>query len=256
MFRDAGIGLAVDDQVSAVPELSMMSGMSPRGTSTALHPPPTNGSSPPAERPRRSRWRDPRLVVGLAVVAVCALLGARFLGGASDTVPVWAVRSTLQEGQPVGAADVVRREVRFADQADADRYVAADADLPAGSTLRRAVGAGELLPRGALGSPGAASRTEVPLSVDTEAVPSTVRVGSTVDVWVTPDRAADAKPGTGRSTLVFDDVAVVSTPESGTSLGPTATRQVIVGVGEDQEGRLPTSIAALSSGTVVLTVQR
>ena len=242
--------------MSAVPELSMMSGMSPRGTSTALHPPPTNGSSPPAERPRRSRWRDPRLVVGLAVVAVCALLGARFLGGVSDTVPVWAVRSTLQEGQPVGAADVVRREVRFADQADADRYVSADADLPAGSTLRRAVGAGELLPRGALGSSGAASHTEVPLSVDTEAVPSTVRVGSTVDVWVTPDRAADAKPGTGRSTLVFDDVAVVSTPESGTSLGPTATRQVIVGVGEDQEGRLPTSIAALSSGTVVLTVQR
>ena len=49
---------------------------------------------------------------------------------------------------------------------------------------------------------------------------------------------------------------MVSAPESGTSLGPTATRQVIVGVGEDQEGRLPTSIAALSSGTVVLTVQR
>jgi hypothetical protein len=194
-------------------------------------------------------------VVGLAVVAACALLGARFLGGASDTVPVWAARSTLQEGQPVGSADVVRREVRFADQADADRYVSAEGDLPAGTTLRRAVGAGELLPRGALGTSGAASRTELPLSVDTEAVPSTVRVGSTVDVWVTPDDAAAAKPG-GRATLVLDDVAVVSVPESGTSLGPTATRQVIVGVGEDQEGRLPASIAALSSGAVVLTVQR
>jgi hypothetical protein len=76
-----------------------------------------------------------------------------------------------------------------------------------------------------------------------------------VDVWVTPDDAADAKPG-GRATLVFDDVAVVSVPDSGTTLGPTATRQVIVGVGEDQEGRLPASIAALSSGAVVLTVQR
>jgi hypothetical protein len=76
-----------------------------------------------------------------------------------------------------------------------------------------------------------------------------------VDVWVTPGDAAAAKAH-GRATLVLDDVAVVSVPESGTSLGPTATRQVIVGVGEDQEERLPASIAALSSGAVVLTVQR
>jgi hypothetical protein len=247
----------VDDEVSTVPGLSMMSDMSPRGTSTDLPPPPVAGSSPAADRPRRSRWRDPRLVVGLAVVAVCALLGARFVGGSSETVPVWAVRASLQEGQPVGSGDVVRRQVRFADQAQADRYVSADSDLPAGATLHRDVGAGELLPRGALGSSGSVSRTEVPLSVDSEAVPSTVRVGSTVDVWVTPDDgSSDAKPGSARSTLVFDDVPVVSVPASSTSLGPSSTRQVIVGVGEDQQGRLPRSIAALSSGTVVLTVRR
>ncbi len=195
-------------------------------------------------------------MVGVAVLAVCALLGARFLGASSDTVAVWALRVDLQEGQPVGAADVVRRQVRFADQADADRYVSAAGDLPAGARLDRPVGAGELLPRAALGSAGVVARTEVPLLVDTEAVPATVRVGSSVDVWVTPDAVKDARPGSGRSTLVFDDVAVVAAPSSGTTLGPTATRQVIVGVGDDQQSRLPTAIAALSSGTVVLTVQR
>ena len=56
--------------------------------------------------------------------------------------------------------------------------------------------------------------------------------------------------------LVFDDVAVVSVPRSGTSLGPSATRQVIVGVDEDQEARLPTSLASLAGGTVILTAQR
>jgi hypothetical protein len=55
---------------------------------------------------------------------------------------------------------------------------------------------------------------------------------------------------------VFDDVAVVSAPRAGTTLGPTATRQVIVGVAEAQRPRLPVSIAALSRGDVVLTVQR
>lgn len=217
-------------------------------------------ASPAANRPVRSRWRDPRLAVGVAVVALCALLGARLLGGADDTVGVWAARTALSAGQPVRAGDLVRREVHFADQKAADRYLAADAPPPAGGVLDRAVGAGELLPRGAVGTTAGGSLTEVPLSVSTEAVPSTVRVGTLVDVWVTPDGAATDPPATGprapRSTLVFDDVAVVSVPRSGTSLGPSATRQVIVGVDEAQESRLPTSLASLAGGTVILTAQR
>jgi hypothetical protein len=240
--------------------------MSARGTSTDQQhvtrstSPGSPPGSPPAQRAARSRWKDPRLAVGIALVAACALVGARFLGGADDTVGVWAARDALEAGQGVGVSDLVRREVAFGDQEDADAYLSADAPLPERSTLSRPVGAGELLPRAALGDAGTGSLTEVPLSVETEAVPSTLRVGTVVDVWVTPDTAAtdaDGSDGTApRSILVFDDVAVLSVPRTSTSLGPTATRQVIVGVGEDQQGRLPTSLAALAGGTVVLTAQR
>jgi len=101
----------------------------------------------------------------------------------------------------------------------------------------------------------------VPLSVPAEAVPATLRVGTVVDVYVTPDAAvsgsrSSGQPGSVRSILVFDDVAVLAAPRAGTSLGPSATRQVIVGVGTDQAGQLPTALAALSSGTVVLTARR
>ncbi len=220
----------------------------------------TPPGSPAALRAHRSRWRDPRLVVGIVLVAGCALLGARLLGGADDTVGVWAARGSLNAGQAVGASDLVRREVRFGDQGAADAYLSADAPLPDGATLSRAVGAGELVPRTALGDAGTGSLTEVPLSVDSEAVPSTVRVGSVVDVYVTPDAAATDADGPGgpaaRSTLVFDDVAVLSVPRTSTSLGPTATRQVIVGVDRDQQARLPTALAALAGGTVLLTAQR
>jgi hypothetical protein len=204
-------------------------------------------------------------VVGIAVIAVCALLGARLLDASDDTVPVWAARGSLAEGQPLTAADVTRRQVRFADRADADRYLSAESALPDGTVLARAVGAGELLPRAAVGPAGTGDLTEVPLSVGTEAVPATVRVGSVVDVWVTPDGTlTDAGSATGgapggpvpRSTLVFDDVAVVSAPRTGTSLGPAATRQVIVGVGGEQLSRLPRALAALAGGTVVLTAPR
>jgi hypothetical protein len=229
-----------------------------RGTSPA---PP---SSPAATRATRSRWRDPRMAVGVVLVTACALLGATLLGGSDDTVGVWAARRAMNAGESVSADDLVRRDVRFTDQHDADAYLSADTPLPSGATLTRPVGGGEMVPRGALGAAGSQALTEVPLSVDSDAVPSTLRVGAVVDVWVTPDRAADASgPIDGsdgsdapRSVLVFDDVAVLSVPRTGSSLGPTATRQVIVGVGADQQSRLPTSLATLAGGSVLLTAQR
>ena len=220
----------------------------------------TNGSretvgrlSPPAARARSSTWKDPRLAVGVAVVAVSVLLGGLLLGHADDTVAVWATRSALSAGQPVGPGVLRRTEVRFADPASADRYLSADQPVPAGATVQRDVGAGEFLPRAAVVATTHRSLTEVPLSVATDAVPAAVGAGSVVDVWVTADPNTDTDKGRATSRLVFDDVTVVAAPRSGTSLGPTATRQVIVGLTDDQQAALPTALTALANGTVVLT---
>jgi hypothetical protein len=214
-------------------------------------------ASPPAARNRAVGWRDPKLVAGIVVVAACGLLGALLLGRPDDTVALWAAARPIAVGDQVTAADLVRDEVRFDDPHDADRYLRADALVPEGATVRRAVGPGELVPRDALGGKAADALTEVPLSVVADALPVTVRVGSVVDVWVTPDRArlaAAARPDD--SELVFDDVAVVSVGRSGGTLGPSATRQVIVGVRPDLVRRLPSALSALSSGSVILTRQR
>jgi hypothetical protein len=213
------------------------------------------GPSPAALRSSASRWRDPRLLVGLVVVAVCTLLGARLLAGADDTVAVWAARDALGRGQQVTADLVVRRQVRFQDQADADRYLSANTVLAAGAVVSRPVGAGELLPRAALGRSHDSPTTQVPLSVPADALPATVRAGSSVDVWVTPQRPAGAGPASARSRLLFDDVTVVAVPDENGSLGPATTRQVIVGVPTGTT-RLAASIAALSAGDVLLTVER
>ena len=224
-------------------------------------------ASPPARRTSRPRWRDPRLAVGIAVVALCALLGGRLFAGADDMVSVWAARGPLPAGQHVQVEDLVSRQVRFADQADADHYLSADGDPPTG-VLARPIGAGELLPRAAIGAGPAAALTELPLSVDTGSVPSTLRVGSIVDVWVAAQTSAASQASAagsagggragrpGRAALVLDDVPVVALPAQTASLGPTATRQVIVGVPDDQRSRLPGAISALSGGAVVLTTRR
>ena len=94
--------------------------------------------------------------------------------------------------------------------------LSADDELPESVTLGRPVGAGELLPRAALRTAASAALTEVPLTLGADAAPASVRVGSTVDVWVTPERGArdvadpsSAAGSPARAQLVFDDVSVV-----------------------------------------------
>lgn len=209
-------------------------------------------ASPRATRHRASAWRDPRLLVGVVLVAGSGLLGATLLAG-DATVAVWATRDALAEGEPVRADALVRREVRFSDQSDADRYLAAADTLPGGATLSRDVGAGELLPRAAIAQDQEAPVVELPLRVAAEAVPATVRTGSVVDVWVTPspDRAATID-GDAAARLVLSDVRVLAVSRGGGALGAAAERQVIVGLDQAQEPDLAGALAEMAAGDVVL----
>lgn len=213
--------------------------------------------SPAASRAGRPGWRDPRILVGVALVAVATLLGATVVG-AQETTVVWAARGPLAEGQAVEPGDLVARELRFADAADASRYLAADGPVPDGLVLTRDVGAGELLPATAVGE-GTRALLEVPLTVAAEAVPATVRAGSVVDVWVTPDPdlvPTEAEVGdagdSGDSVLVFASVRVVAVSRPGGALGPAATRQVIIGLERDAGSALPRALGRLARGDVVL----
>ncbi len=228
-----------------------VSSLARRGAERRTSGRPPAPPSPPATRQRGSSWRDPRLVVGVVLVAASGLLGASLLGGGSSTTAVWAAERALAAGETVAGQDLTVREVRFTDQADADRYLAAGQALPDGAVLARPVGAGELVPRAALSGADTEQVLEVPLPVPVESLPATVRPGSTVDVWVTPDPTlTDAREIA--SVLVLDDVRVLQLGRSGGSLGPGGTRQVVVGVGPAQEPDLPDALARVAGGSVVM----
>jgi hypothetical protein len=224
----------------------------------SLSGPPVNGVlaaagdvpvSPPAARAPGRSWRDPRLVVGVVIVAVSVLLGARLLASADDTVAVWSVAADLPAGSVLSAADLEQVHLRFGTPEVAGRYLPADTALPAGSVLTREVVAGELLPRAAVGSGEQPDLAEVPLAVAAEAVPTTLRAGEVVDVWVTPAGLAGQVP---RAVQVLERVRVVAVPRSSSALGPSATRQVVVGLEAADETRLATALARLADGTVVV----
>src|SRR3954468_19003560 len=97
---------------------------------------------PPALRGPRPAWRDPRLWIGIVLVAASVVVGARVLAAADDTVQVWAAGADLGAGQGVEADDLVAQRVRFDDDAALAGYFTVDDGLPADLELTRSVAAG------------------------------------------------------------------------------------------------------------------
>lgn len=238
------MNLARSQQIHARAAVENVTG-TPRESRAGTPVPP----SPPAVRAERRSWRDPRLLVGVALVAVCVLAGARIVTAADDTVPVWSVRADRATGEALDAGDLQRVDLRFASPGLAERYVSADDQLPPGTVLARDVAAGELLPRAALRSGTAEPLAELPVALPSNAVPATLHAGELVDVWVTP---ADPGDGPPKAVRVLRQVRVVAAPRNGSAFGPSATRQVLVGVPEEDEDQLGSAIAQLATGTALL----
>jgi hypothetical protein len=211
---------------------------------------------PQAARARPAGWRDPRLVVGVVIVAVCVLLGARVLAAADDTVAVWSLRHDVPSGAVLQRTDLAVARVHFTGTG-ADRYLPASAEPASGSVALHDLSAGELLPRSAVGDGGDRALVEVPLSVAPDDLPASVVRGATVDVWVTPSGSTSGSTpdDRARARLALEHVVVVAVPERGDSLAPQTTRQVIVGVDRADADALADALGQLADGRVVVTRQ-
>jgi hypothetical protein len=177
--------------------------------------------APPAVRAASPGWRDPRLWIGVAIVAASVIAGARLVGSADDSVTVWAAAADLGPGDTVAADDLTAQRVRFVDPGDLERYFPVNEELPADLRLQRTVGEGELLPRSAVGTSGESDAMELPVAVETTLVPPGVQSGWVVDVYVVGRR--DGRP-------VLTGVTVLDAPPAGESFAVTGQRQVVLGV--------------------------
>lgn len=189
---------------------------------------PVAREAPAAVRSATAGWRDPRLWIGVALVAVSVVAGVRVVGAADDTVVVWAAPADAGAGAVLTADDLVARRVHFADEADLAQYWTADDALPAELHLTRAVGAGELLPRAAVGAADATGAVSLPLAVDPALVPPGVEPGWVVDVYLGGDEA----PGAGTGDPVLAGATVLEAPALDDVLAVSGRRQVVVAVDE------------------------
>ena len=148
--------------------------------------------TPPSPRARRLAapgWLDGRLVLGVLLVLVSVVVGARVLSSADRSELVWAAASDLTVGSQLEPGDLVPVRVRLFDTGP--RYVAAGASAPFGWVVTRGVGAGELLPEASLVAPGDdVDFRLVTVPVEAGHYPPSLQAEQRVDLWLTPDPAA------------------------------------------------------------------
>lgn len=207
--------------------------------------------SPPASRLATPSWLDTRLVLGVLLVLVCVVVGARVLATADDSQRVWATTKPLAPGSTLSRGDLQRVQVRLFDSRQ-HYLTAGSGDGPVGYVVTRGLGDGELLPLAALRSPGElAELRDVSVPVQGGHLPGDLDEGQLVDVFVTradsrtsASSAPTAAPGP--TTLVLHDVPVKRRERSDRG---NADEAVVLTVGVKDTATL---VTALRGGTVDL----
>ena len=202
-------------------------------------------TSPQARRIRTER-RDLRLAIGVGLVVVSVVLGAKLLSTAGDRVPVWTAKQALAAGTTLRADDVVAVSVAADNLAS---YLPQSSDVT-GKVLARDVGAGELVPTAALTDSATGARRLVTVPVDPLHAPPGLARGERVDVYVSPkDGASVGQDGvTVLPTLVLSG-ALVADPGSVDTAGTTSQIGVVLDVASKDADR---AVAAARGGDVDL----
>lgn len=203
--------------------------------------------TPIAGRLRRPGWRDPRLLVGVLLIAVAVTAVSAVVRSSDKTTAFYTARDTITPGTVLTRDDVVvvRARVSGGDYVTADDAGSPGAEQPWGLVVTRVVGKGELLPASALAEQDdfdgrtVAVRTSLPLAdgIDT---------GSIVDVYVTVDR--DGTPSTSQ---VATGLVVESVDDDGGSFSATSTETVYVVVPSDGLEEFLDALAAEGEISVV-----
>ncbi|WP_154795175.1 hypothetical protein [Occultella kanbiaonis] len=205
-------------------------------------------STPAAQRLRRPSWRDPRLGIGILLVALSVALGSWAVTSAADTVEVYRTTDALSPGDRIDPADL---EVVRVHVPDIDLYLTPGESVPDDAVAIRAVGPGELVPGSALGTE---SQVEVrPISLPmSAALEAYLEKGSRVDLWVAlPDPDGVGVDPVGPAQLLVEGVEVWDIHEDTSLFAGTdqVQVQVLIDVAD-----LPDVLDALSSGAEITVV--
>lgn len=163
-------------------------------------------------RARRSHvFTDPRFLLGVALIVVSIVATTAMVQKARGGESVYQLNAAIAQGQPIEASALSIVSARTGSAA----YLEAGA-LPEGAVATRTLSAGELLPRDAVASAASLERRQVVINVATR-IPSSVSVGSTVEVWAvdSPDTPLSSQT---KPRMIASSAIILSISEPDTTL--------------------------------------
>ena len=206
----------------------------------------TEVASPRAVRLTAPRWLDARLALGVLLVAVSVVAGARVFASADNLTAVYVAAHELVPGEHISAGDLAIGHVRLRGQSG--HYIAAAASPPVGYVVTRYVGANELVPAAALATSAAAGPSRyVTVPVQPGHLSDALTRGELVDVYVTVKSASgQAVPD---PVLVIAGVPVESRSGGTRTFSASSTFSVVLAVPVDKVAAV---VHAVESGTIDL----
>lgn len=202
-------------------------------------------SSPVAGRLRRPGWKDPRLLVGILLIAVAIVGVSAIVQGADRTTATYSAAHTLTPGTVIEEGDLTVAHVRV----DEGTYLGVSPDHePWGQVVTRVIENGELIPASSLSAADDFDGRPIAV-VTTSPVAQDVQTGTLVDVWVTVGDAQDEPT----SSLVGEQLVVADVVREEGAFSATRAPTVYVVVPSSEIQML---LEALAVGGEVSVVGR
>lgn len=194
---------------------------------------------------RRPAWRDPRLIVGLALIAVSIILTTSIVSAARGGATVYRATQAILPGDVLGPHNIAPTRL----DVDTSVYATADALAP-GATVSEEVAAGEILRVSSIADTSAAAARRLVITVS-DSLPASVQAGDQLDLW-SVQQSSGVQSGQGavhlgvRATLVRVLEQTTSIAAKGTRIEILVDEASVGAVLEATAGK--NSLAALPVG--------
>jgi len=189
-------------------------------------------SQPAAMRLRKPGWRDPRLIIGVILMALGIGIGSIVVSSASNTVSVYVAKGALPAGQALGPEDVLTQQVRIPDHQATylTPEIATQYWWNEGPRIARSIGPGEVIPLAALTNANIHDLRPVVFTVTTGI--DHISVGSVVDLWHVSDVNSEDRP---RELAAGLEVSAISDDAGPLSISGAASVTVLVPISQLEE---------------------
>lgn len=147
-----------------------------------------NHSLTVAPRRRRARWREPRLLLGLLLVAASATGVVVLVNAMDERTGVYVAKTDITLGEPLTDANVEVVQVQLGQSLE--HYLPAGPEVAAGQRANTFIGAGQLIAQDFITDSDVGSRRPINIDLPVDLSPA-ITPGSRVDVWI-----AQREPGT------------------------------------------------------------